>query len=120
MAESCQVRQQQPDRIVPSRLVLVEKLDDSGQMVGKARWTARGDRDPDLFSLIREGCTQAPTISSNGRYTVLQVIASCKFQMQLGDVAGAFLEADAMSRTSGKLCIAPPPNFDLPNYDRQQ
>ena len=90
--ESREIRRKQKDRIIPSRLVLVEKMEDTGQPVVKARWTARGDKDPDLFSLVREGCTQAPTISSNGRYTVMQTIASMGFKLQLGDVTGLSLK----------------------------
>lgn len=74
--ETEQVLRDCPDRILDSRVVLTEKHDDEGNSVVKARWTARGDRDPDLFQLIRDGRTAAPTISSNGRYTVLQTIAS--------------------------------------------
>ena len=118
--QSRKIRQTMFDRIVPSRLVLVEKLGEDGQTVVKARWTARGDKDPDLLALIREGSTQSPTISSNGRYTVLQTIASHQFEMQLGDVTGAFLEGDEIERPTGKLFMAPPRNFDLPGYDSEQ
>ena len=117
---SRRIRQEEPDRIVPSKLVLVEKLDDSGEEIVKARWTARGDKDPDLLALIRQGNTQSPTISSNGRYTVLQVIASQQYEMQLGDVTGAFLEADEMERGNEKLYMAPPKNFALPDHDAEQ
>ena len=120
LQESRQVRQQCADRIVPSRLVLTPKVDESGQDIVKARWTARGDKDPDLFSLVREGKTQAPTISSNGRFTVLQLIASKRFKMQLGDVTGAFLEADDMVRSEGKLFMSMPTTYPLPGYDREQ
>ena len=115
MEQSRRIRQQQPHRIVPSKLVLTTKLEDSGEEVVKARWTARGDKDPDLFSLVREGKTQAPTISSNGRYTVLQVCASCEFEMQLGDVTGAFLEADALERSAGPLYMSSPSNCAFPD-----
>ena len=118
--ESRQVRQQFADRVVPSRLVLTPKVDESGQDIVKARWTARGDKDPDLFSLIREGKTQAPTISSNGRFTVLQIIASNQFKMQLGDVTGAFLEADNMVRPEGKLFMSMPTTYPLPGYEKEQ
>eukprot|EP00435_Cladocopium_sp_Y103_P018859 s2377_g4.t1 len=76
LEESRFIRQHSSDRVVPSKLVLTLKCEDSGEEIVKARWTARGDRDPDLFALVREGKTQAPTISSNGRFTVLQAIAS--------------------------------------------
>lgn len=120
MAESREIRQNQAHRIVPSRMVLTLKQDESGCEVVKARWAARGDKDPDLFSLIREGATQAPTISSNGRYTVLQTIASHKFTLQLGDVTGAFLEADEMVRSNGRLFMAGPSNINLPGYESEQ
>ena len=120
LQESRQVRQQCADRVVPSRLVLTPKVDESGEDIVKARWTARGDKDPDLFSLIREGKTQAPTISSNGRFTVLQLIVSYQFKMQLGDVTGAFLEADDMVRSEGKLYMSMPTTYPLPGYDREQ
>ena len=120
LEESRDIRRQHKDRIIPSRLVLVEKLEDTGQPVVKARWTARGDKDPDLFALVREGCTQAPTISSNGRYTVMQTIASMGFQLQLGDVTGAFLEADEMTRTNGRLFMSAPANHNLPGYHPEQ
>ena len=120
LEESRTVRRQQKDRIVPSRLVLVEKMEETGEPVVKARWTARGDKDPDLFSLVREGCTQAPTISSNGRFTVMQTIASMGFRLQLGDVTGAFLEADEMTRTNGRLFMSAPANHQLPGFHPDQ
>ena len=118
--ESRDIRRQQKDRIIPSRLVLVEKMEETGEPVVKARWTARGDKDPDLFTLVREGCTQAPTISSNGRYTVMQTIASMGFKLQLGDVTGAFLEADEMTRTTGQLFMSAPANHHLPGFHPEQ
>lgn len=119
--ESRRIRQTQSHRIVPSRMVLVQKQDESGCDVVKARWAARGDKDPDLFALIREGATQAPTISSNGRYTtIFQTIASHKFMLQLGDVTGAFLESDELIRTDGRLFLAGPSNLDIPGYDPEQ
>ena len=118
--ESRAIRRQQKERIIPSRLVLVEKMEETGEPVVKARWTARGDKDPDLFALVREGCTQAPTISSNGRYTVMQTIASMGFKLQLGDVTGAFLEADEMTRSKGKLYMSAPANHQLPGFHPEQ
>jgi len=120
LEESRQIRQQQGDRIVPSKLVLTVKMEDSGEEIVKARWTARGDKDPDLFSLVREGKTQAPTISSNGRFTVLQVIASSRYELQLGDVTGAFLESDRMERVNGRLFMSMPNTCPLPGYHPEQ
>jgi hypothetical protein len=120
LEESRLVRQQEGHRVVPSKLVLTLKCEDTGEEVVKARWTARGDRDPDLFSLVREGKTQAPTISSNGRFTVLQTISSHHFMMELGDVTGAFLEADAIKREMGKLYMSTPSTHPLPGYHPEQ
>ena len=119
LEESRVLRQQYPDRIMPSRLVLTEKDQEDGTFVVKARWTARGDRDPDLYSLVRDGRTQAPTISANGRFLVLQIIASLRFVLQLGDVTGAFLESDALSREHGPLFMDAP-RHDLPGYEPGQ
>lgn len=118
--ESRQVKRDLSDRIVPSRLVLTTKVEDSGEEIVKARWTARGDKDPDLFDLIREGKTQSPTISTNGRFVVLQTMASKGFTMQLGDVTGAFLEADAIGRQRGRLFMAQPKNGPFPDYEEEQ
>ena len=58
-AETAEIKQCCPDRILESRVVLTEKVEESGNLIVKARWTARGDKDPDLFTLVREGRTQA-------------------------------------------------------------
>ena len=78
------------ERIVHSRMVLVEKCDDDGNRFVKARLTARGDQDPELLSLVRNQQTSAPTVSTNGKVVTLQVIASLGADVELGDVTGAF------------------------------
>jgi hypothetical protein len=100
-------RRVDPGRIVPSRTVLTSKIED-GEEIVKARLTARGDKDPDLLSLVREGKTTSPTISTNGKVTAKQTIASMKFVMQLGDVTGAFLESDELMRKKGKIYLSQP------------
>ena len=120
LEEYRKIRQHAGDRVVPSKLVLTLKCEETGEEIVKARWTARGDRDPDLFALVREGKTQAPTISSNGRFTVLQTISSFHFPMELGDVTGAFLEADSVERKSGKLYMSAPSTYPLPGYHPEQ
>ena len=115
-AETAEIKQCCPDRILESRVVLTEKVEESGNLIVKARWTARGDKDPDLFTLVREGRTQAPTISTNGRYTVLQTIASKRFPLQLGDVTGAFLEANNFNRKQ-RLFLKAPKNVPMPGYE---
>ena len=56
------------NRVVPSRMILVEKFDDETQTsVVKARLTARRDQDPDLLSLLRNNRTSAPTVLMAGK-----------------------------------------------------
>ena len=78
------------ERIVPSRMVLVEKCGDDGKRFVKARLTARGDQDPELLSLVRNQQTSAPTVSTNGKVVTFQIIASLEVDLELGDVTGAF------------------------------
>ena len=103
------------DRIVPSRMVLVEKCDDDGNRFVKARLTARGDQDPELLSLFRNQQTSAPTVSTNGKVVTLQVIASLVADVDLGDVTGAFLESAELNRQGGKLFLGQP-SGGLPQF----
>ena len=89
------------ERIFPSRMVLVEKCDDDGNRCVKARLTARGDQVPELPSLVRNKQMSAPTVSTNGKVVTLQVIASLRADVELGDVTGAFLESAELSRKRG-------------------
>ena len=66
----------------------------------KARLTGRGDQDPELLSLVRNQQTGAPTVSTNGKVVTLQVIASLRADVELGDVTGAFLESAELSHFS--------------------
>ena len=107
------------ERIVPSRMVLVEKCDDDGNRFVKARLTARGDQDPELLSLVRNQQTCAPTVSTNGKVITLQVIASLGADVELGDVTGAFLESSELNRQGGKLFLRQP-SGGLPGLHQQQ
>ena len=93
------------ERIVPSRMVLIEKCDDDANRFVKARLTARGDQDPELLSLVRNQQTSAPTVSTNGKVVTLQVIASLGADVELGDVTGAFLESAELNRQGGELFL---------------
>ena len=95
------------ERIVPSRMVLVENDDDGNRFV-KARLTARGDQDPELLSLVRNQQTSPPTVSTNGKVVTLQVIASLGADVELGDETGALLESAELSRQGGKLFLRQP------------
>ena len=43
--------------------------------------------------LTREGLLQSPTLSQIGRMILMQLISSFQWDLQLGDIKGAFLEA---------------------------
>ena len=116
--ESRRARQTMADRVVPSRVVYTAKVDEDGQPFVKARLTGRGDQDPDVLNLVASGRTAAPTVSSNGKFTALQVMASCKFSLEIGDVAGALLVADRLGRH--ETLLARQPAGDLSGLHQEQ
>ena len=96
-------------------MVLLEKCDDDGNRFVKVRLSARGDQDPELLSLVRKQQTSAPTVSTNGKVVTLQVIASLRADVELGDVTGAFLESAELRRQGSKLFLRQPPG-GLPGH----
>ena len=93
------------DRFIPSRFVVTRP----GPEEFKARWCLRGYLDPDVMELAGSGATQSPTMSQLGRMLSCQMIVSNGCDLQLADVRGAFLEADALDRKKGQLCSSLPP-----------
>ena len=63
-----------------SRLVLTEKMDDSGEMIVKARWTARGDKDPDFLS--HSPGRKDPGADYFIKWAVHRVADHCKLSVQ--------------------------------------
>ena len=57
--------------------------------------------DPDLLFLVKNGLTQSPTLSINGRALILQLLASFRFPLAIGDIKSAFLVADHRPREQG-------------------
>ena len=86
------------DRFIPSRFVTRP-----GPEEFKARWCLRGYLDPDVMELPCSGATQSPTVSQLGRMLSCQMIVSDGLELQLRDIRGAFLEADALDRKKGSL-----------------
>ena len=89
LAESATVRssldrQGKLDRILPSRYVRrMQPADLAGQApTYKSRWCVRGDKDPDLLSLVRA----APTVTTSSLMVVLQIAASLKMPGTTGDL----------------------------------
>ena len=94
-------------RILPSRFVITRKPDEKnpGGYVTKARWCIRGYLDPDVNQLK----TQAPTLSQEALALVLQLSASHNWDINIGDIEGAFLQGDKLHRENGDLYVELPP-----------
>ena len=100
--EAARIREQCADRFIGSRFVITRKPKEEGMSVNpddastfnvKSRWCLQGHLDPDLDQKVQEGLLQSPTLSQLGRNLVMQLIASHRWTLQLGDIKGAFLEA---------------------------
>ena len=52
---------------------------------------------------------QSPTLSQLGRNTLMQLLASNRWQLQLGDIKGAFLEAGELPSKYRPLYAKMPP-----------
>ena len=96
------IREQYPDRFIGSRFVLTRKPIEEGCPIDphdvqtfrvKGRWCLQGHLDPDLQEKAEQGMLKSPTLSQLGRMTLMQVISSMRWKLQLGDIKGAFLEA---------------------------
>ena len=59
----------------------------------KSRWCLQGHLDPDLDQKLLDGMLKSPTLSQIGRMLLMQVISSYQWDLQLGDIKGAFLES---------------------------
>ena len=95
--EAKRIRASRPDRIMTSRFVIVEKHEDGHSKI-KSRWCLRGHHDPDLFTKVLAGKCHSPTLSQFGRSLILQMLVSNQWKMFLGDIKGAFLEADVRQK----------------------
>ena len=93
------------NRFIPSRLVVTRPSPDEF----KARWCLRGYLDPDVTELVGSGSTQSPTVPQLGRMLCCEMIVSNGWNLQLGDIRGACLDADALDRKQGPLWSSLPP-----------
>ena len=93
------LKENRADRFMGSRFVIVRKpleenlhlnVNDPATYRVKSRWCLQGHLDPDLE---HEGLLQSPTLSQIGRMILMQLISSFQWDLQLGDIKGAFLEA---------------------------
>ena len=101
-------------RFMKSRFVITEAEGQANEaaMGLKARWCIRGYLDPALLELD----TNAPTLSAEGFATVVQLLASKRWDIQIADVEGAFLRGDKLDESRGRLFIEMPPG-GIEGYD---
>ena len=97
-----QLKEKYPERFMGSRFVITRKPLEENQHVDehdpstyrvKSRWCLQGHLDPDLDAKLADGLLQSPTLSQIGRMLLMQLITSHQWDLELGDIKGAFLEA---------------------------
>ena len=99
-----------PEQILRSRWVLTWKPveDESGNNHGKkakARLVVLGFQDPNLTEVQRD----APTLTKEGRNTILQMISSFQWELSSFDIKTAFLRGKADE--NNPLAMEPPPEL---------
>jgi hypothetical protein len=120
--EAQRIRQQLSHRIMQSRLLHVAKpVDDASQIEpenilqcnpsipckAKSRWVARGDKDPDIFSV----CASSPVIHRDTFMMGLQAISSQQWRLHFADFSQAFMQGDQLKREEPLFCE--PPERDI-------
>ena len=115
--EAERIRKQHPSRFIGSRHVITRKpVHENGQVNPndpatyrvKSRWCLQGHLDPDLDKKIEDGLLQSPTLSQMGRNTLMQLVASHGWTLQLGDIKGAFLESGPLAERFRPLFATQP------------
>ena len=116
--EAQRIRQQMSHRIMQSRLLHVAKpLDDASQVdpstilecsphipcKAKSRWVARGDKDPDMFTVT----ASSPVIHRDTFMMGLQAISSKQWKMHFADFSQAFMQGDQLQRDEPLFCETP-------------
>ena len=105
-------------RFIGSRFVITRKATEEGVNVDptkpdtftcKARWCLQGHLDPDLSAKAEEGKWQSPTLNQLSRMVLMQIIASHGWDLQLGDIKSAFLEAGQLEERWRPLYANQPP-----------
>ena len=100
-----------------SRFVVIEKHED-GESKIKSRWCLRGHHDPDLIQKVLAGKCHSPTLTQFGRSLILQMIVSNRWTMHLGDIQGAFLEADVKEKAKRNPVYAELPPGGVPGVEK--
>ena len=112
------LKEQFSHRFIGSRFVLTRKPLEEGHTVDpenwstfdvKGRWCLQGHLDPDLDTKALEGRLQSPTLNQLSRMTLMQIIASFGWDLELGDIKGAFLESGEIDAKYRPLYAHQPP-----------
>ena len=103
-----EIRSKYGHRFIGSRFVVTNKVDEEGPRV-KARWCIQGHSDPDFHAKISSGDCHSPTLHQLSRAWLLQVLVSKGWDLNLGDIKGAFLEAGPIPQKYRPLFASQPP-----------
>ena len=103
--ETREVRQTKPERVIGSRYVNTIEPDHEAEdgMKVKSRFCLLGHQHPDVLDIARKNLTASPTATQAGKTTVLQLIASFRWRLEIGDVEAAFLTTDKWDKTAPDL-----------------
>ena len=96
------------NRIMSMRWILTWKKVEHASPKAKARLVVKGFTDPDLITLRAE----SPTLSRIARNSLLQLAASYKMHLSMGDVKTAFLQGDRTAESARDVY------GDIPAADR--
>ena len=83
--------------ILDSRFIQANKEEETGKRA-KSRRCVAGYQEGELQEMVEAGKTQASTPTGDSKNLTLQVLASRKCKMQIGDITGAFLNTGKISR----------------------
>ena len=116
--EAQKIRETQSHRFIGSRFVITRKPmseetavdpNDLNSFSVKGRWCLQGHLDPDLEQKALDGKLKSPTLSQLSRMILMQIISSKQWNLQLGDIKGAFLEAEPLADKYRPLYADQPP-----------
>eukprot|EP00435_Cladocopium_sp_Y103_P051731 s413_g16.t1 len=114
--EAAKIRKNKPDRIMTSRFVITKKVED-GDTRMKSRWCLRGHHDPDLLEKVASGKCHSPTLAQLSKNVLLQLLVSFQWEMNLGDIKGAFLEANVQEQYAAKPVYSELPPGGVPGVE---
>lgn len=110
--DSQNVRRDQPQRIVTSRMVRRKKPTPGvGGWKFKSRWCIHGHVDPDNGSFE----TYSPMPSTEAIALFFQLSLNCDLKVAFADVKCAFCQSDKLNRPAGGIFVEPCSGLNLPH-----